>query len=380
MKRLAVLAMTAFFVAAPPALAVRDFAGTALNIIPSGQYGGVPPPPKADQQARMYDGLTPLFGDVRPHDLTRYFKSEKLGIKSQGRMKRERVPHGGVRLFRDKFNVPHIYGKTNDDVTWAAGWVLAQDRELLLEQARYNSRVAVIDAPGLSAIGLVVGLKTFQPSRQTERELAKEVTILKRRYGKGGRQLIHDMRVYVKGINAYYRKKLPAASRPKPWTILDVIALNAIKSQLFGQGGGKEVAGRAAPRRAAGLSSAPTRATRSGTTCASARTRRRPSRSRATSRTRRCPAQRTGNVVLDNGSFQRVPEPGVTAAARDEFTRAHEQRADGRRQAVEVGPPAVRRRPADRLLLPRPDARDGPARARLERARRHRPGRSPATS
>ena len=76
----------------------------------------------------------------------------------------------------------------------------------------------MIDAPGLSAIGLVVGLKSFQPSAQTERELAKEVTILKRRYGKPGRRLIHDMRVYVKGINAYYRKEHGRNGGPKPWT------------------------------------------------------------------------------------------------------------------------------------------------------------------
>src|SRR5215217_6566431 len=182
----------AFFVAVPPALAVRDFSGTALNIIPSGQYGGAPPPKQADRQARMYDALTPLFDDVVPRDLTRYFKSEKLGTKGQGRMKRERVPRRGVRIFRDKFNVPHIYGRTNDDVTWGAGWALAHDRELLLEQARYNSRVAVVDAPGQTAIDLIVGLKTFVPSAQTERELGKEVGKLKK-YGKPGRRLLHDM-------------------------------------------------------------------------------------------------------------------------------------------------------------------------------------------
>ena len=115
-----------------------------------------------------------------------------------------------MRLFRDRFNVPHIYGKTNDDVTWAAGWTLAQDRELLLEQARYNSRVAVIDAPGLSAIGLVVGLKSFKPSAQTERELGKEVTILERRYGKPGRQLLHDMRRVRQG----HQRLLPQGARP----------------------------------------------------------------------------------------------------------------------------------------------------------------------
>jgi len=37
------------------------------------------------------------------------------------------------------------------------------------QQARYNARVAVVDAPGLNAISLVVGLKSFQPSSQTER-------------------------------------------------------------------------------------------------------------------------------------------------------------------------------------------------------------------
>ena len=83
-------------------------------------------PKKADDQAKMYDALTPLFDDVKRADLLRNFKSAKLGIKGQGRMRRERVPRKGVRIFRDKFNVPHIYGRTNDDVTWGAGWVVAQ--------------------------------------------------------------------------------------------------------------------------------------------------------------------------------------------------------------------------------------------------------------
>ena len=57
---------------------------------------------KADDQARMYDALTPLFDDVTNRDLTRYFKSEKLGTKGQGRMTRERVPRSGVTILRDK--------------------------------------------------------------------------------------------------------------------------------------------------------------------------------------------------------------------------------------------------------------------------------------
>src|SRR4051812_3177441 len=62
----------------------KDYAQTALNIIPSGQYGTIPPPPGADTQALMYDGLTPLFDNVSNSDLTQYFKSEKYGISTAG--------------------------------------------------------------------------------------------------------------------------------------------------------------------------------------------------------------------------------------------------------------------------------------------------------
>src|SRR5215210_4496170 len=302
--------MAAFCLAvAAPAYAVRDYASTALNIIPSGQWGAVPPPKRANDQAKMYDALTPLFDDVTKADLLRNFKSEKLGIKKQGRMRRERVPRKGVRIFRDKWGVPHIYGRTNDDVTWGAGWAVAHDRELLLEQARYNARVAVVDAPGLSAIGLVVGLKTFKPSAQTERELAKEVGKLKK-YGKAGRRLLHDMAVYVKGINAYYKAKNKGH---KPWTVLDVIAVNAIKSELFGEGGGGEVD---AAQLLDGLQDS-LGADKGLSVWNDLRQRQDPET--PVSLKKRFPygtenSNRSGNVVLDNGSFQRVPVPGASSA------------------------------------------------------------------
>ena len=318
MKRIVVAAMMAAFclAAAAPAHAVRDFSSMALNIIPSGQWGAVPPPKRANDQARMYDALTPLFDDVTKADLLRNFKSEKLGIKKQGRMRRERVPRKGVRIFRDKFNVPHIYGRTNDDVTWGAGWALAHDRELLLEQARYNARVAVVDAPGLSAIGLVVGLKTFKPSAQTERELAKEVGKL-RKYGKPGRRLLHDMAVYVKGVNAYYKAN---KRTHRPWTVRDVIAFNAIKSQLFGQGGGGEVD---AAQMLNGLQTS-LGADKGLSVWNDLRQRQDPETPVSIKKTfpyGPASSDRSGNVVLDNNSFQRVPVPGVAAskAAQGDF-------------------------------------------------------------
>ncbi len=311
MKRIALPVVVACMLAtAAPALAVRDWSSEAFNIIPSGQYGGVPQGEEEAGQARMYDGLTPLFDNVQPRHLRRYFKSAKLGTKGQGPLTRERVPRRGVRIIRDRHNVPHIYGKTNDDVTWGAGWALAHDRELLLEQARWNARVAVVDVPGLTAIDLIVGLKQFEPSAQTEREVAKEIGKL-RRYGRPARRLLHDIDLYVKGINAYYE----ANDRPyKPWTRLDVIALNAVKSELFGEGGGNEVP---AAQMLDGLSDQ-LGAQRGLSVWNDLRQRQDPETPVSIPGNfpyAPLPANRSGNVVLDNGSFQAAPLPATAAKA-----------------------------------------------------------------
>ena len=137
---------------------------------------------------------------------------------------------------RDKYDVPHITAETDDALTWTAGWVIAEDRGLLLEEARYNSRLAAIDAPNLDAIGLIASVRTFTPSAQTETEVARQ-TRVDPRGGPRGRRLLHDIDTYVKGINAQLRasnergEAVDAHRRLRP---------NALKGQFLGQGGGDE--------------------------------------------------------------------------------------------------------------------------------------------
>lgn len=236
-SRAAVPAAALALLAVPAtASAATDYAPVARNIIPSGQYGAAPPPAAAPEQARMYDALTPKFDQVTNSDLFSFFKSEQLDPSIDGPLTPDPAPRAGVTIVRDRFNVPHITGVTADDVVWAAGWVVAKDRALLLEQARYNSRVAAIDAPGLSAIGLVTALAQFDPSSQTEKEVAKQTKALTDE-GAAGREVLRDIDTYIAGINAYLAASGSAA---KPWTRNDVYALNALKGQFFGEGGGDE--------------------------------------------------------------------------------------------------------------------------------------------
>ncbi len=137
---------------------------------------------------------------------------------------------------RDAYHVPHIYGKTTSDGIWASGWLLAEDRGLLLQQARYASRVAAIDAPGITALGVLTSLGNFVPSQQTENEIAKQTKVLKN-HGKQGKQLLKDIDTFIDGINAYLKE---TDSSQAPWTRNDVYAVNALKGQFLGQGGGDE--------------------------------------------------------------------------------------------------------------------------------------------
>ncbi len=217
------------------AATVKDYATISRDIVPSGQYGSLPPPSAASTQAMMYDALTPLFNRVRDAQLPRFFKAAPLdSANAPGPLTAEPVPHPGIAITRDAFDVPYIHGATRDDVTWGAGWVTAQDRGLLLQQARDNSYVAAIDAPGVSAFGLITSLQNFKPSAETVAEVNRQTGVLLAA-GARGRAVLHDIDVYVQGLNAYLRF---THSSQAPFTRADIYALNALKDQFVGEGGG----------------------------------------------------------------------------------------------------------------------------------------------
>jgi acyl-homoserine lactone acylase PvdQ len=214
-----------------------DYAAVARNIIPSGQWGTLPPPDDADRQAEMYDSLTPLFFNVSEADLATKFKSEALhSLGTDGPAISTENPRPGVEIVRDQFNVPHVTAATYDDGIWAAGYIAAQDRSALLAQARYNARVAAIDVPNVTALSLITDLKSFQPSEQTEGEIAKQSQVLEDA-GPEGVALLHDIDTFIAGINAWLAQNSPSTA---PWTRNDIFALNALKGQFLGQGGGDE--------------------------------------------------------------------------------------------------------------------------------------------
>jgi acyl-homoserine lactone acylase PvdQ len=206
-------------------------------VLPPGQAGDVPPTRSSSDQIALYDGLTRLGERVRNADLRRFFKPETLGLAPGDRATRVERPRRGVTITRDRWGVPHVQGKTAEDVAYGAGWATAADRGAVLELLRGPGRLAALDAPGVDALTLALSGKSFRPSSVTEGTLARQYALL-RALGDRGRRTIRLVDAYVAGINAQYLKAGVAAAK---WTRNDVGAVAALVATVFGAGGGDEV-------------------------------------------------------------------------------------------------------------------------------------------
>lgn len=215
----------------------HDYAAVALDVLPPGENGSVAFNANTTDQATLYDGLTPLFDKVTSSDVRRWFKPETLGLGNLKAVRTEVLPRAGVRILRDKWDVPHVDGKTQEDVAYGAGWATGEDRGLLLGLIRGPARAAALDIPGIDPISLALSGKTFRPSAQTEAFLAKQLDLL-RAQGALGRHFVSLLQAYAAGINAY---DTSVGIVGDPYTPNDVIAAAALIAARFGANGGDEV-------------------------------------------------------------------------------------------------------------------------------------------
>jgi acyl-homoserine lactone acylase PvdQ len=325
------VALAALILAGTPGAAA---ARTELNVIPHGQtqpgaaWATLPGMLPADAQARMYDRLTPFGANITDAmlapstDGSGFFKSARLVPADDPSLITDETisaPAGGrtltARIRRDAYGVPNIYSATDDGVIFGAGYVTAQDRSLLLDQVRDNGIAGAIDLPGAQAISLVLGLYDFKPSAKVRKQVVKRQDRALERAGAKGRQVLRDIDTYLVGLNRWYAQNRPDA---RPFDRGDIYAVNAIKAQFLGQGGGDEVPN------ALFLDAARDKlGKRTGTDVyQDLRQRDDPETSTTTSRTAKVrtdvPVKRPKGVVrLEQGSFRSsgVKLPGATAAA-----------------------------------------------------------------
>jgi acyl-homoserine lactone acylase PvdQ len=207
----------------------------AYYVLPPGNYGGFPTTDQSLDQLPLYDGLTPLRGNVTDADITTHFRPEDF--QPVGATHVEPTGRPGTTIVYDAYGVPHITGETRADLAFGAGWVTARDRGLLIQLGRGPARVAVADVPGIDAFSLVTSGQSFVPSAQTEQLVTDQVRRIVETYGAKGWQILADAQAEADGANAYFAANHMAQP---PVTINDVVAVTAFIGSIFGSGGGAE--------------------------------------------------------------------------------------------------------------------------------------------
>ena len=110
--------------------------------MPPGQSGFVSAPCLLDSSAcdpHLTDQISP-FVDFE-------YKNSMLGQPGV-----EETPKAGVRITRDEYGVPSIYGDTEDDMWWGMGYAIAQDRLFQIEAFRRATTGTLSEILGKAAL------------------------------------------------------------------------------------------------------------------------------------------------------------------------------------------------------------------------------------
>src|SRR4051794_2095848 len=239
-------------------------AGGFRNVLPPGEAGtdnalqlaafeaNGALPPHMDDQLPLYANLLYASPSLTHDDVPKYFKDATFGVKPEDVGSTE-SPRAGVTIIRDKqYGVPHIYGDTDDDVEFGAGYAGAEDRLFLMDVLRHTGRAELSSFIGGSAGNRAMDRAQWQIAPYTDADLQKQIDLAPQVYGDLGTQLVRRGNAFVDGINAYVDAalldptKLPAeyaaiGKLPTHWSMRDVIAEASLIGGIFGKGGGNEL-------------------------------------------------------------------------------------------------------------------------------------------
>ena len=305
----------------------------------------------------MYDRLTPLGRNItdavagsRAPTARGYFKSARLLAADDPSLITDetitpRADAVSARIRRDAYGVPHVYSDTDDGVIFGAGYVIAEDRSLLLDQARDNGIAGAIDMPGVAGDrARARPLRLQADARACAREVTRAAG--RARCRRPARTAGRCCATSTPTSSASTSGTPRTGPTRGPFDRGDIYALNAIKAQFLGEGGGAGGPERAVPRRRA----RPLRRARGDRGLRGPAPAQRPGDvdddAAAARRTRRNVSGRRprGLVRLEQGSFESAGVELPGRAAR----RPPSDAPRGRRRRTSCSSTATARRPARR--------------------------------
>ena len=248
-----------------PAYQLNDYAhGQAMDILPAGENGLVNAaqfqrlqktgqrPPHSQDQLAPYENLEFGYPSLTDSTLGNYYLEESFGVRP-GQVTRTEHPSPTVPvvIYRDRSDIPHIYGATDAALAFGAGYAQAQDRLFLMDVLRHYGAGTLSTFLGPSCADEQMDHDELLLAPYTTAQANAQIKDLSAEYGAQGRLALAMIHSYVQGINAYIAKAekdpklMPVEyslfGAPKPWAPADVVAISALIGGIFGGGGGEEV-------------------------------------------------------------------------------------------------------------------------------------------
>ena len=161
-------------------------------------------------------------------------------------------PKAGVTIKRDAFNVPYVYGTTDDNTAWGAGYAGTEDRMFVMDAIRYAGAARMSELLGPTKANLQSDADQLRQADYTPAEENAQLDALAK-LSPDGKELLRRLDAYVDGVNTARRKLCPTVKAkscpvvygllgvtPTPYTRADVVSAAALVGGIFGKGGGQE--------------------------------------------------------------------------------------------------------------------------------------------
>ena len=248
-----------------PGYRVDDYAdGQASFILPPGENGLVNAtdllqfettkkrPAGSDDQLSKYANLLYGYPSLTNATLSTYYDDESFGVKAAD-ITRTETPKAGVTIYRDKHDVPHIYGTTDADAAFGAGYAQAEDRLFLMDVLRHYGEGTLTSFMGPSCEFEQMDHDELLLAPYTQARAEQQFQDAVARAGQQGKLAKTMLDGYVDGVNAYITAAqtnpalmpadyIAALQDPQPWTVADTVGIAGLIGGLFGRGGGFETA------------------------------------------------------------------------------------------------------------------------------------------
>lgn len=231
--------------------------GEVNAISPPGQDATVtaatPATANAFSQAGQYAGLATGYKTLTDSTISNYYNPETVGIDKSQVTKIEKpsntVP---VYIYRNKLDIPFVYGKTDNATAFGAGYAAAQDKLFAMDVLRHLGSGTLADIAGPSCSFEQMDYAQISQTGYSPQERNRMINDLKSE-GSTGLMTYNLVVNFIKGINARIaydlkdpHKNLPIeysllGLKPQLWTVGDVISVLDVISAQDGEGGGGEV-------------------------------------------------------------------------------------------------------------------------------------------